>query len=82
VIALRAATKSIGNPPPSALLRQLADQTRGQFVTVFRPATALIAFDSLIDDGRVVAAVERRREQLRRAGREAELKSPDEWFTA
>jgi hypothetical protein len=69
-----------GDPPPPTLLRQLADQTRDQFVTVFRPAPDFTAFDSLIDDGRVDAAVERRREQLRRAGCEAAMKSPDEWF--
>ena len=47
VIALRSATSTTGTPPD--LLRQLADQTRGQYVTIYTPASLSIALDSLAD---------------------------------
>lgn len=49
VIALRAATSSTGDLPPIDLLRQLADQTRGQYITIYTPASFSIALDSLAD---------------------------------
>jgi hypothetical protein len=50
VIALRTAVSSTGdrNPPPD-LLRQLAEQTRGQYVTIYTPTSFPIALDSLAD---------------------------------
>jgi hypothetical protein len=49
VVALRAATSETGNPTPADLLRQLADQTRGQYITIYTPASLSIALDSLAD---------------------------------
>jgi hypothetical protein len=49
VVALRAATGETGNPTPADLLRQLADQTRGQYITIYTPASLSIALDSLAD---------------------------------
>jgi hypothetical protein len=49
VIALRSEPSAIGNPPSTDLLRQLADQTRGRYVTVYTPASLPIALDNLAD---------------------------------
>jgi hypothetical protein len=48
VIALRTAVNA-GQPTPPDLLRQLADQSRGQYVTIYTPASLSIALDSLAD---------------------------------
>jgi hypothetical protein len=50
VIALRAATSAAAErTTPSDLLRQVADQTRGQYVTIYTPASFPIALDRLAD---------------------------------
>jgi hypothetical protein len=50
VIALRPATTAPTDlTPASDLLRQLADQTRGQYVTIYTPASFPIALDTLAD---------------------------------
>jgi hypothetical protein len=50
VIALRTTTSSTTDPAaPPDLLRQLADQTLGQYVTIYTPASFPIALDSLAD---------------------------------
>jgi hypothetical protein len=49
VIALRAATNSAGDRPSADLLRQLADQTRGQYITIYTTASLAIALDGLAD---------------------------------
>jgi hypothetical protein len=49
VIALRTVATTTGEPPSTDLLRQLADQTRGRYVTVYTPASLPIALDNLAD---------------------------------
>ena len=50
VIALRAASSSAADRIATPdLLRQLADQTRGQYVTIYTSASLPIALDSLAD---------------------------------
>jgi hypothetical protein len=49
VIALRTGPTASGSLPSIDLLRQLADQTRGRYVTIYTPASLPIALDSLAD---------------------------------